>query len=73
METANLIALLSLLGIIVAAYVIIKMDGISYKKDIGYLKDALIKLEIKHDLKDKELQNLKLDLARNGIKIENEK
>jgi len=73
METANLIALLSLLGIVVAAYVIIKMDGISYKKDIGYLKDALIKLEIKHDLKDKELQNLKLDLARNGIKIENEK
>jgi len=67
METANLIALLSLLGIVVAAYVIIKMDGISY------LKDALIKLEIKHDLKDKELQNLKLDLARNGIKIENEK
>jgi hypothetical protein len=73
METANLIALLSLLGIVVAAYVIIKMDGISYKKDIGYLKDALLKLETKHDLKDKELQNLKLDLARNGIKIENEK
>jgi hypothetical protein len=73
METANLIALLSLLGIIVAAYVIIKMDGISYKKDIGYLKEALLKLETKHDLKDKELQNLKLDLARNGIKIENEK
>ena len=73
METANLIALLSLLGIVVAAYVIIKMDGISYKKDIGYLKEALLKLETKHDLKDKELQNLKLDLARNGIKIENEK